>query len=118
MSPTNFRLDRERRFYCEFCVVKLVFLSFRQYLVEIESNYKLCLIFLYIRFLRMQCCARVSASKFQALIRSGSRDTTCRWFTVFLLSSYEMGIVCDVHKLLPMCSEHVSIYYSTHARSV
>ena len=33
-----------------------------------------------IRFvLRMQCCVRVSASKFQVLIRRGPRGTTCRW---------------------------------------
>ena len=34
----------------------------------------------------MQCCARVSASKFQvllSLIRNGSRDTTFGWFIQF-----------------------------------
>ena len=82
MSPIfNFRLGRERRFYYEFCVEKLVFLSFRQYLVEIESKY---VDFNVHFFARAQCCVRVSASKFQVLIRSGSRDTTCRWFAHFL----------------------------------
>ena len=39
-SLTDVRLDREPEFYHELCVEKSVFLSFRRYLIEIESNYK------------------------------------------------------------------------------
>ena len=78
-----------------------MFFSFREYLVEmsrITNRYYflyfvfcilyfvfciLYFVFLYF-FLHVQCCVRVSASKFQVLIRSGSRDITCRWFTHFL----------------------------------
>ena len=45
LSPTKFRLDRERRFCYELSAKKLVFFCLRQYLVEIESNYKHVIIF-------------------------------------------------------------------------
>ena len=48
----NFRLNRERRFFYEFFVEKLVFSSFRQYLVEVESRYKIFLILMYFFFAR------------------------------------------------------------------
>ena len=38
LSPPIFHLDREHRYLCEFSVEKLVLLSFRGYLVEIESG--------------------------------------------------------------------------------
>ena len=38
LSPTNFHLDREHRYLFEFSVEKLVLLSFRGYLGEIESG--------------------------------------------------------------------------------
>ena len=80
-----------------------MFSSFRQYLVEIES--KFCFLDFYILFyLRMQCCVRVGASKFQGLFRSGSRDTTCRWFiSIFGLAQ----LVCFV-------CQPLSAYYASY----
>ena len=40
LSPTNFHLDRERRYLYEFSLQKLVLLRFRGYLGEIDSGEK------------------------------------------------------------------------------
>ena len=65
--PTKFHLDRERFLY-EFNVQKLVLLSFRGYLGEIESEKKKLTIFHAVFFfVNVQCCVRVSASNFQVL---------------------------------------------------
>ena len=45
--PTNFELDREHRYLYEFSVEKLVLLSFRGYLGDIESGKKKVKIFSY-----------------------------------------------------------------------
>ena len=60
---TNFRLDRERRCCYEFCAEKLVFLSFRLYLVETKSKNKNVFILIQIEvpfFLRMHAAFVVS----------------------------------------------------------
>ena len=66
LSPTNFHLDREHRYLFEFSVEKLVLLSFRGYLGEIESGKKKSQeFFIYVLFIgHVQCCVRVSASNF------------------------------------------------------
>ena len=68
----NLRPDRDGRFQYEFRVEQLVVLSFRRYLAEISSNNKLVIFFILLFGTYMQCVVRVSASKFQALIRSGA----------------------------------------------
>ena len=70
-------------FVAKFVLKNLAFLSFRRYHVETESEYKNVSIFIYFFFLRVQCSVRVSASKFQVQIRSGSRDTIFGWFIHF-----------------------------------
>ena len=64
---TKFQLDRERRYLQGFCVEKLVLLSFRGYLGEIESEKKETSNCSYTLFVNGQCCVRVSASYFEVL---------------------------------------------------
>ena len=81
---TKFHLDRKRQFLYECSVKKLVFLGFRGYLGEIESEKKKVRIF-HIRFFwHNQWCVRVSASNFCSPICSGSRDTTLGSFLRFM----------------------------------
>ena len=69
MSPNNY----------EICVLKLlVFLSFRRYLVEIDSNYRHARNFHTRFYLQIRFCVSVGASKFQVLICGSSRQTTFR----------------------------------------
>ena len=50
----------------EICALKLVFLSFRRYLVEIDSNCRHARNFHTRFYLQMHLCVNVSASKFQS----------------------------------------------------
>ena len=64
LSPPNFILDRERRFLYEFSVEKLVLLSFRGYLGEIESGKKKMLEF-FVYFLFCECAVLCQGQRFQ-----------------------------------------------------
>ena len=61
---TKFHLDRERRFLYEFSVEKLVLLSFRGYLGEIESGKKKMLEF-FVYFLFCECAVLCQGQRFQ-----------------------------------------------------
>ena len=59
---------------------------------DIKMSWNFNILFL----LRMPCCVRVSASKFQVSIRSGSRGKTCRWFIHFLAGPSRGFSCCDM----------------------
>ena len=67
----------------EFSVDRLVFLSFRGYLGEIEAG-KESYNFSYTFFSIVQCCVRVSASNFQGLIRESGGARASGNFIRFL----------------------------------
>ena len=72
-SPPNFGLIGKDIFCTNLVWKKLVFLSFRGYLGEIESGEKKTQNFHTLFFVHVQCCVRVGASNFQVLTRkSGS----------------------------------------------
>ena len=76
----------------EICALKLVFLSFRRYLVEIGSNCRHARNFHTRFYLQMHYCVNVSASKFQVLICRSSRQTTFRLFILFLAGPARMYV--------------------------
>ena len=91
---TKFHLDRKRGLlelshglYAEMSGQKLLFLSFLGYLPETEAysqNVWTCIL-VYISH-----CARVSASNFQVIVCSGSRDTTLRTVVLILAGPVRM----------------------------
>ena len=88
-QTTKLRLDRERRAYLllnlRIQCKKVVFFSFRRYLMDLESNYKHYTLFFILCFSCMHWYVRVIASKSQVLIHSVSRDTT-PWLIARLLA--------------------------------
>ena len=108
---TKFHLDRKRQLSYEFSVKKLVFLGFRGYLGEIESQKKKMVRIFHVRFFsHNQRCVSVSASNFCSPICSGSQDTTLLSFYVWPSSYLHTAGSARVVFIVCTCSVYVCEY--------
>ena len=93
-----------------------MFLSYRRYLVEFESNYNIPgIIIFYIFFSHMHWYVRVSASKFHVLNRSGSRDTTPRLIVRFIAGPARTHTECCTEYTILMVCVRVHTHHSSTA---